>query len=207
MDLGLALRGAAFGVAIAAPVGPIAVLLIRRTLAEGRAVGFASGLGAATADLTYGLLVALGLTAVTDLLVSAERGLKVVGGVVLLVLGIRTLRSSAPRPPDAAVPTRRGLAAAYASTFGLTLTNPATIFSFLAVFASVGVVATAGSVSDAVSLAVGVAVGSAAWQIALCTAASLLRTRLTPRAVARINVVSGAVIAAFGGVALVAAAA
>ena len=204
MDGSLALRGAVFGVAIAAPVGPIAVLLIRRTLARGRAVGFASGLGAATADLTYGLLVALGLTAVTERLIAAERGLQAVGGVVLLALGMRTLRSE---PIGEAAPdvTRRGLLGAYASTYALTLTNPATIVSFLAVFASVGVVASAGTSADAVSIATGVAVGSAAWQLSLCTAVSLLRGRLTERRVRRVNLLSGMVIAGFGVAALAAA--
>ena len=205
MDVGLAARGAVFGVAIAAPVGPIAVLLIRRTLTRGRAVGFASGLGAATADLTYGLLVALGLTAVTERLVSAERGLQAVGGVVLLALGVRTLRStpSAEEVPDV---TRRGLAGAYASTYALTLTNPATIVSFLAVFASVGVVASAGSSADALTIAAGVAAGSAAWQLMLCTVVSLLRGRLTEPRVRQVNLLSGLVIAGFGVAALAAAA-
>ncbi|HVF19672.1 MAG TPA: LysE family translocator [Mycobacteriales bacterium] len=205
MDVGLAWRGAVFGVAIAAPVGPIAVLLIRRTLTRGRAVGFASGLGAATADLTYGLVVALGLTAVTDRLVSAERGLQAVGGLVLLALGIRTIRS-APAPAEAADTSRRSLAAAYASTYALTLTNPATIVLFLAVFASIGVVATSGSSGDALTIATGVAVGSAAWQLSLCTAVSLLRGRLTDSRVRWVNITSGLVIAGFGVAALAAAA-
>lgn len=206
VDVGLVMRGAAFGVAIAAPVGPIAVLLIRRTLAHGRAVGFASGLGAATADLAYGLVVALGVTAVTDVLASAERGLKVVGGVALLGLGLRTVLAGVPDRPVESPRSRRTLAAAYLSTLGLTLSNPATIVAFLAIFASVGVVATASSAGDAIALAIGVAVGSASWQIGLCTAASLLRRRLTERAMTRVNVVSGVVIAAFGVIALGAAA-
>ncbi len=206
MDVGLAWRGAVFGVAIAAPVGPIAVLLIRRTLTRGRAVGFASGLGAATADLTYGLLVALGLTAVTERLMSAERGLQAVGGIVLLALGIRTLRA-APAAVDAADTSRRSLAAAYASTYALTLTNPATIVLFLAVFASVGVVTTAGSGGDALTIAAGVALGSAAWQLSLCAAVSLLRGRLTDARMRWVNVASGLVIAGFGAAALASAAA
>ncbi len=205
MDLGLALRGAGFGVAIAAPVGPIAVLLIRRTLNRGRAVGYASGLGAATADLCYGLVVALGLTAVTDTLTSAERLLKVVGGVVLLGLGLRTIRARAEQS-DAVEPTRRGLLAAYGSTLGLTLTNPATVVAFLAVFASVGVATTVSSPGDAVSVAVGVAIGSALWQLGLCTVVSLLRHRLSERALRRVNIGSGVVIAGFGVAALLAAA-
>jgi len=206
MDLGLALRGAGFGVAIAAPVGPIAVLLIRRTLVRGRAVGYASGLGAATADLAYGLVVALGLSVVTNALAAAERSLQVLGGMVLVLLGWRTARASAPDMATvAAEPTRRGLLAAYGSTTLLTLTNPATIVAFLAVFASVGVLTTSSSTSDAISVAAGVAAGSALWQLGLCTVVSLLRHRLRAKALRRVNFVSGAVIAGFGFAALVAA--
>ncbi|HVE63796.1 MAG TPA: LysE family transporter [Mycobacteriales bacterium] len=206
MDLGLMLRGAGFGLAIAAPVGPIAVLLIRRTLLRGRAVGYASGLGAATADLGYGLVVALGLSAVTDALDAAARGLQVFGGVVLVLLGWRTARAPTPDVTDiAAEPTRRGLLAAYSSTLLLTLTNPATVVAFLAVFASVGVLTTSSSSSDAISVAAGVAAGSALWQLGLCTVVSLLRHRLSPTTLHRVNIGSGAVIAAFGVAALVAA--
>ena len=99
MDPTLLIRGFVLGFTIAAAVGPISLLCIRRTLAEGRLVGLVSGLGVATADATYGAIAAFGLTAVTDLLVDGGRVLGLVGGVFLLWLAWRTFR---------AVPARGG---------------------------------------------------------------------------------------------------
>lgn len=93
MDLTLVGRGVVLGLAISAPVGPIGVLCIRRTLAEGRVVGLVSGLGAATADALYGALVAFGLTAVTSLLVGGTFWLQLIGGLFLLYLGVQTMRA------------------------------------------------------------------------------------------------------------------
>lgn len=126
------------GFAIAAPVGPIGVLVIRRSLAEGRASGLASGLGAATADAAYGALAGFGLTVVTAFLVEGQGWLRLVGGAFLCYLGVRTLLA---RPAEEATDVREkggGLVGAYASTFLLTLTNPTTILSFAAVFAGMG---------------------------------------------------------------------
>ena len=131
------LRGLVIGFSIAAPVGPIGVLCIRRTLADGRATGLAVGLGAAAADAVYGAVAGFGLTAVSGLLASHEGLLRLVGGLFLCYLGIRTFLS---RPADhAARAGGTGLLGAFAATFGLTLANPATILSFVAVFAGLGI--------------------------------------------------------------------
>src|SRR5512143_860107 len=129
------LRGLIIGFSIAAPVGPIGVLCIRRTLSDGRLYGFVSGLGAATADACYGTIAALGLTIVSTFLVEQANWLRLLGGLYLCYLGLKTFRS---RPADRAVEAttrEHGLLGAYASTLFLTLTNPLTILSFLAVFA------------------------------------------------------------------------
>ena len=131
--MSLFFEGVVIGLAVAAPVGPIGVFCIRRTLAYGRASGFVSGLGAATADAVYGSVAALGLTFVTDLLVDAEAWLRLGGGVFLVFLGVKTFLS---RPAERTVAAGRGsLPGAYASTLALTLTNPSTILSFAAIFA------------------------------------------------------------------------
>jgi len=198
--MNLFLKGVVIGFAVAAPVGPIGVLCIRRTLADGRASGFVSGLGAATADAAYGAVAALGLTFVTGLLVGAETWLRLLGGVFLLFLGVRIFLSSPTESPAAA--GKGDLLGAYASTFVLTLTNPTTILSFAAIFAGLG----AGSVGDdalpAVSLVPGVFLGSTLWWFALSWATSLLHARLSTGGLRWVNRISGLVIAAFGVVAL-----
>ena len=195
--MGLFFKGVVIGFAIAAPVGPIGVLCIRRTLAEGRVSGLVSGLGAATADALYGAVAALGLTFVTEFLVGGQAWLRLVGGAFLLFLGVRTFLA---RPAERAAPAARsGLPGAYASTFFLTLTNPTTILSFAAIFAGLGVAgAASGDVLSAMLLVLGVFLGSAAWWFVLSGATSLFRTRLSVRGLRWVNRISGTVIAAFG---------
>ena len=159
MDADLWLRGLVIGLAIAAPVGPIGVLCIRRTLAEGRAIGFASGLGAATADAFYGSIAGLGITSLSSFLVGGTGFLRFFGGLFLIYLGVRTFLA---RPTERAAATSRGgLPAAYASTFLLTLANPATILSFAAVFAGLGAGSAGRGYAAALLLVGGVFCGSA----------------------------------------------
>jgi threonine/homoserine/homoserine lactone efflux protein len=200
MEAALLARGFLLGFAIAASVGPISTLCLRRTLAEGRAVGLASGLGVATADATYGAIAAFGLTAVTDLLVDWRRALGLVGGIFLLWLAWSTLRTVPPAAgPDGGRP-RRGLRGAYLSTLGLTLTNPMTILSFAALFVGLGV--TAGDLAGATALTAGVFAGSATWWVVLVGVVGALRARLTPAWLRRVNIASGLVIGAFAAVAI-----
>ena len=190
------LRGIAIGFSIAAPVGPIGVLCIQRTLAHGRAAGLATGLGAATADAVYGAIAALGLTALTGALVGTELWIRLLGGAFLLYLGLRTFFA---RPADRPASTSAaGLAAAYASTFFLTLTNPMTILSFLAVFAALGVGSSSADTLARVSLILGVLLGSALWWLTLSFGVGLFRSRLGSGTMRWINRISGGVIAVFG---------
>jgi threonine/homoserine/homoserine lactone efflux protein len=197
MSVGLFLKGIIIGFAIAAPVGPIGVLCIRRTLADGRISGLVSGLGAATADALYGAVAALGLTFVAEFLMGGESWLRLVGGAFLVFLGVRTFLA---RPAERAAPAARsGLPGAYASTFFLTLTNPTTILSFAAIFAGLGVAGDAnGDALSAMSLVLGVFLGSAAWWFVLSGVTSLFRTRLSVRGLRWVNWISGTLIAAFG---------
>jgi threonine/homoserine/homoserine lactone efflux protein len=203
MDLAPFVQGLIIGVAVAAPVGPMSVLCMRRTLAGGFAVGLLSGFGIASADALYGSVAAFGITVVSDLLVGQQALLRWVGGAFLLYLGVRTLRSRpADRPAQA---ERGGLVGTYLSTLGLTLTNPTTILSFAAIFAGLGVGA-AGSGRLAPALVVaGVFLGSALWWLALSGGISALRARLTPATLRWANVASGLVIGGFGVAALLAA--
>lgn len=233
------LKGVLMGVAIAAPVGPIAVLCIRRTLAQGRLVGLLSGLGAATADGFYGLVAALGLSALADLLVNHASYLQAIGGLFLCYLGLKTFfskvvldrtaldRTALDRtaleqcPLDGGLgPDRAGghsrasaptfstmnVLGVYTSTLALTLTNPATILSFIAIFAGLGITQT--SYLSSVTLVVGVFSGSALWWLVLVSGVTHLRNRLTPQRLARFNQwatkVFGLLIMGFGLAALLA---
>ena len=200
----LLLRGFALGFAIAASPGPIFFLCVRRTLVQGRLVGLFSGFGVATADGFYAAIATFGVAALTTAFVAGRRPLALVGGAVLVVLGVRILIERA-RPVEAStVPTGRGLAWAYASTLGLTVTNPATIVSFAALAATLGL-GTGGSFVRPALVVLGVIAGSAAWWCILVVAASTLRARLTPRVVRGISTFSGLAIAVLGILALLSA--
>lgn len=198
--MGFFLKGLVIGFSIAAPVGPIGVLCIRRSLADGRLIGFATGLGAATADAAYGCIAAFGLTAISGFLVSQKFWLGLIGGVFLCYLGLRTFLS---RPAaEAASVARAGLFSAYASTLFLTLTNPMTILSFVAVFAGFGLGASPDYVAAGV-LVLGVFIGSALWWLILSGGIGSLRSRLSANWMQAVNRFSGALILCFGLYALV----
>jgi threonine/homoserine/homoserine lactone efflux protein len=203
MMLAFLAKGAIIGFSLAAPVGPIGLLCIRRSLAEGRIVGLSTGLGAATADATYGAVAAFGLTAVSGFLVSQSVWLGVFGGAFLCYLGIRTF--TAALASTAAQARSGGLAAAYASTFVLTLTNPITILSFVSIFAGLGL-GVAPDASSAVAVVAGVFFGSAVWWLLLSHGVALFRRRLGNEWMRSVNRLSGAMIFAFGLYALAGAA-
>ncbi|WP_225317743.1 MULTISPECIES: LysE/ArgO family amino acid transporter [Haloferax] len=194
------MQGIVLGVSIAAPVGPIGVLCIQRTLSKGRPSGFVSGLGAASADAVYGTIAGFGITALSSLLLDYQTAIRLGGGVLLLYLGVQSFRAE---PAEAAASTSdvRTLGQDYVSTFLLTITNPVTILAFVGIFAGLGV-GISGDYLDATVLVAGVFTGSALWWFALSTGVSLFRTRFTPSVMRRVNQLAGVVIAGFGLVAL-----
>jgi threonine/homoserine/homoserine lactone efflux protein len=201
MDVTFLARGVGFGFAIAAAVGPISLLTIRRTIAHGQAYGLASGAGVALADATYAGIAAFGLTALTALLVGGRAILGVVGGAFLVLLGIRTMASRPGATAAAETTERPGLPAAFASIFGLTLTNPMTILSFAGVFAAAGLSGHGGA--EAGLLTLGVFLGSLLWWVVLTAVVARLRSRVTLEALTWINRLSGALLLAFGVAAIV----
>jgi len=197
-------RGFAFGFLIAASPGPIFFLCLRRTLLRGWPTGVVSGLGVATADAFYAAIAVFWIAAVTTVLTGGAKPLTLVGGAALIGVGLSAVREkprAATTPPQA---TGRGLAWAYASTLGLTVTNPTTIVSFLALAAALGAGLRGGLAPPAVVVA-GVALGSATWWCVLAVLATFLRARITPSVARWIGLVSGLAIAAIGVVAVVAA--
>ncbi len=191
--LALVTKGALIGFSIAAPVGPIGLLCIRRSLQDGLRHGLATGLGAATADCVYGCVAGLGLTAVSGFLVGHRVVLAVLGGALLCWLGARAWRA-APAESGPATPGA-GVAAAFGTTFLLTLSNPMTILAFVAVFSGFGSV---GRVDDSALLVGGVFLGSAAWWLALSCAVATLRTRLGPASLRVVNHLSALLLCGFG---------
>ena len=198
MDFNLLFKGLVLGFSIAAPVGPIGVLCIRRSLSEGRTTGLVSGLGAATADGFYGLVAGFGLTAISNLLIEQKSWLALIGGLYLCYLGVKTFRAE-PIKISTDV-ENNGLWNAYFSTFFLTLTNPMTILSFVAIFAGLGLVSNESSsgYASAVSLVIGVFLGSAAWWLTLSGVVSLLRERFSTKTLVWVNRLAGIILAGYG---------
>jgi threonine/homoserine/homoserine lactone efflux protein len=189
-------RGLVVGLAVAAPVGPIGVLCIRRTLADGRLAGLATGLGTATVDAFYGGIAAFGVTAISGLLLRQQVWIRLIGGLFLCYLGVKTIAAApAERAAVMAGPTPLR---AYISAVALTLANPPTILSFAAIFAALGIGMINRAYAAAVVLVLGVLVGSALWWVLLSSGVTLVRARVTPRLLQWINRLSGAMLVAFG---------
>ncbi len=172
------------------------MLCIRRTLAEGRAAGLVSGLGAASADALYGCIAGFGVTFIANFLINQQIWLRLVGGVFLCYLGLKTLLA---KPSEkAALAKGNGLVGAYASTFLLTLSNPMTIISFAAIFAGLGLASTSGNYISAAVLVLGVFIGSALWWFTLSGAIGILREKFNHHGLQWVNRISGAIILGFG---------
>jgi len=201
LDFGFLISGLIIGFSIAAPVGPIGVLCIRRTLAEGQLHGLISGLGAATADAMYGCIAAFGLTFITDVLVQQQVWFRLVGGAFLILLGVKTLRA---KPFEKSPSEKRtSLLGAYVSTFFLTLTNPLSILSFAAIYAGIGIGSAVADYGSAALGVFGVFAGSLLWWLILSGTVGLLRKKVTSAVLKWINRASGAIITAFGVFALI----
>lgn len=191
MEFTFLLKGILIGFAMAIPVGPIGIMCIRKTLTEGHLRGMVIGLGAATADLFYGCVAAFGLTAISDLLVSQRIWIRLAGGMLLLFLGIRTFRAR-PANPDIPV-ISSGILRSYLTTLFLTLTNPLTIFAFIAVFAALGLGNGLGYFSASILVA-GVFIGSCLWFLFLSSGVTLFRKKLDLVGLLWVNKIAGVLI-------------
>lgn len=198
------LEGLLVGFAVAAPVGPVAVVSIERTLAHGLKAGLAVGLGAAAADTILGAMAGFGLTVVAGLIEENQAVIRFVGGIVLIVLGIVLILSRAKTK-------RRDITAAdlfhaFTSAFVITISNPITIFAFLAIFAGLGFTEAAATTAQASFLVAGIFLGACLWWLSLSAAISLFRDRVSDRTVAVLKGGAGYLILGFGIYALVSAA-
>ncbi len=195
-------KGMGAGFVVAAPVGPVAALCVRRTLAHGAISGCATGLGAALADTLYGVVAAYGVSFIATLLLEQNFWFRLIGGMALLALGIRTLRTG---PADTRVNSRQGLAGDFLSALVLTGTNPITVVAFGVVFTSIGVAAASEAFDWAEALIAGVFVGSALWWGMLTALAGIFRASVGLAGLRWVNRVSATVILASGALVLIGA--
>lgn len=190
-------KGLIIGLAIAAPVGPIGILCIQRSLHDGFKIGLMTGIGAALADGCYGLIAGFGLTAISSFLISYQFWIRLIGGLFLLYLGIKLFLTT---PKDqSANHFDRSSWHAFGTSFLLTITNPATILSFVAVFAGLGLGTTSTDYAHAITLVLGITLGSALWWLFLSsTVVFILHHRLNLTMMQWINRCSGIIIFLFG---------
>jgi len=199
MELTYFLKGIIIGFAMAIPVGPIGILCIRKTLTEGRLRGLVIGLGAATADLLYACIAAFGLTVISDTLNSQRIWIRLVGGALLLFLGVRIFRAQ-PKDPKIHI-NGTGMLRSYLTTIFLTLTNPVTIFAFIAIFAALGL-AEGLSYLSATLLVLGVFIGSTLWFVLLSSGVTLFRNKLDINGLRWVNKIAGVLIIISGFIAV-----
>lgn len=191
MDFTFIIKGMLIGFAMAVPLGPIGIICIRKTLTEGRLRGLIIGLGAATADLLYACIAAFGLTVISDTLNSQRVWIRLIGGALLLFLGIRIFRAK-PKDPKLDI-NGSGMLRSYLTTVFLTLTNPLTIFAFIAVFAALGLGEGLSYIS-ASFLVVGVFIGSTLWFLLLSSGVTLFRNKLDLVGLRWVNRIAGILI-------------
>ena len=200
MGWGLFIKGFVIGFSIAAPVGPIGILCIQRTLSGGNVQGLVTGLGAATADAFYGFIAAFGLTFISNFLVDQSIWFRIIGGLFLCYLGIRAFLRK-PQEQTVSVANSTNLSA-YGTTFFLTLTNPMTILFFAGIFAGLGMVSESLHYASASLMVIGVFAGSGAWWLLLSGATGIFRNKISESKLAIVNKISGFIIVAFGIVAI-----
>jgi len=194
-DVELLMRGVMAGLFIAAPVGPVNVLCISRTIRKGWGAGVLSGLGAATADSLYGCIAGFSITFVIQFLIREEFWIRLIGGIFLLMIGV----SYYFKQPQSLSKQKQGTPGRsdYASTFLLTLTNPTTVLSFLAVLAALGMRQQQASWLTML-LVLGIFCGSMLWWILLVSIVNRVRDRIDDHAMLWMNRIAGIAIGAFG---------
>jgi threonine/homoserine/homoserine lactone efflux protein len=203
-EIVLFLTGVVIGLLVAAPIGPVNLICIRRTLAYGPLNGFFSGLGGAAGDGIFAIVAAFGLTAVAHLIEGFATPIKLIGGVMLIGFGVHNFRAEVtdPRygcPVNLREKGESTLAGAIASTFVLTITNPATLLGFVALFTGINTVAgTNASFIDASVTVAGVIAGSAGWWFSVTAITGTFHRSIDAKVMRWINHISGVLVTTFG---------
>ncbi|MDO7787261.1 LysE family translocator [Desulforamulus aquiferis] len=195
MEVPYFFRGLLIGLSIAAPVGPIGLLCVNRSLSGGWLRGFISGIGAACADAIYGCIGGFGLTAITSFLTSNKYWLQTFGGMFLLYLGVNAYKTAPVKQNN--IGHTGSLVSSFLSVFALTLSNPMTILGFTAIFAAFGL-GNGGDIFSTLQLVLGVFIGSALWWLFLSSLAAYFKDRLNDKKLELINKIAGIIIIFFG---------
>jgi len=202
-DLLLILSGIAVGIVVAAPIGPVNLICIRRALKFGMANGVASGAGAAVGDGVFAAIAAFGVTAAIAFVQDYSIWLQLVGGLFLLGLGARTWFDHPHLNDELPEGSLGELLPVMSVTFFLTITNPATMLGFIAIFGGIADFAIGSEDYWRASLLViSVIAGSTIWWVIITGFVSLFRGRMTDRSLELLNHVSAVIIVLFGGVVL-----
>lgn len=189
MELSLLLKGIITGIIISAPIGPVGALCVQRTMSEGRLSGIVSGFGASVGDTVFAVIAAFGLTFISDLLYRHERWFHIVGGVILLIFGLRVYFSKAPEcKQDVENINRLGR---FSSALILTLSNPLVILSIIAVYAILGITKPAAYYPSTALLVIGVFIGCVLMWMLLCNFLEGYRERMSTRGLSIVNRISG----------------
>ena len=202
--LTLFIGGILIGVLVAAPIGPVNLICVRRTLAYGPINGFFSGFGGAAGDGVFAVITAFGLTAVSLLVQGYAAPLKLVGGLMLIAFGIHNFRAEVtdPRsgcPVDLKEKGTSTLWGAIVSTFALTITNPATLLGFAALFAGLGTIVGGEATYMAATVTVaGVVTGSILWWLAITSITGAFHRQVNASVMRQINYISGIAVTGFG---------
>jgi threonine/homoserine/homoserine lactone efflux protein len=190
------IRGLVVGLITCAPIGPVGLFCVRRTLTYGRTIGVASLLGASTADGLYCAAACFGITVVSNFLEQEHLWVSLAGGSILILLGVRIFLSQpTERGPKS---ERKGIFGAYSSTFFLMLANPAPIVVFTATFTALGMQGLKGDYLSTAALVAGVFTGSAAWSPILIALGTVFRLQYNPDKLRLVNKISGAIITGVG---------
>ena len=197
IDVWLLITGIGVGIVFSAPVGPVNILCVQRAFRGGFFSGLAAGLGAALADTFFAAVSAFGLTAISGFVEGHSTALQAIGGLFLVIFGLR-IANAHPHLAEN-TPEPASLVSTMAATFGMTITNPATVLGFLALFGSLGDLAPQqGDWLGAGTFVVGVAAGAVSWWFAAASLVALLRDRMTDDTLHRVNRFAGGLLILFG---------
>ncbi len=190
------LKAMLIGIAIAAPVGPIGFLCIKKTIESGYKAGLAVGAGAALADATYGLIAAFGLSAVMHILITSAWIIKLCGGVLLLYLAYRELKLSTQSTANSPTMGRSSKVKLMMEVFLLTMTNPMTILTFIGIFASIS--NGPATILESFVMVLGIFLGSMVWWVILASMIVKIKHKLPQVWLNYIKYLSAAILVGFG---------